>query len=101
MNHLLSNKVFIRFGIGVFAISIISEFFIRYRGNNASYYEDINSGALNSINYINDIYVDFYQIIFSSPIYFLSSLYPINLNNGLLGFIVLLFSLIESIFYTK
>lgn len=91
MNHLLSNRIFIRFGIGVFVISIISEFFIRYRGNNASYYEDINSGALNSINYINDIYVDFYQIIFSSPIYFLSSLYPINFNNDVLGFIVFTF----------
>jgi len=77
-----------KIGLSIFFISILSEIFRRYRGNNASFYEDINAGALNNINYLNDIYVNYDQIVSTSPIYYFISLFPVNLNNDILGFIL-------------
>ena len=81
-------KIFKYSLLGIFTTSIFAELFVRYRGNNASYYEDINSGALTNINYANDIYVNFDQVVFSSPIYFFLSFLPFNFNNDLLGFFI-------------
>ena len=77
-------------------IVFIYELLSKYRGNSASFYTDINVGALFNSNYSRDIYIN-EEFLKTLPIYRLFE--NINLNNDIIGIIIIFFLSIISIKY--
>ena len=90
------HKYFNLYAIISVTIVIIYELFSKYRGNSASYYTDINVGALFNSNYSRDIYIN-EEFLKTLPIYHLFE--NINLNNDIIGIIIILFLSVISIKY--